>query len=49
LILITLSQVVKCEHSITKQQVAVKVIKNKQAYFNQAVVELRLLTMLNEE
>jgi dual specificity protein kinase YAK1 len=39
----TFGQVVKCEDCETKVQVAVKVIKNKPAYHNQALMEIRIL------
>lgn len=45
----TFGQVVKCEDCETKKHVAIKVIKNKPAYFNQGLVEMRILTMLNEQ
>jgi len=46
-------QVVKCRHIknglVHNSGVAVKIIKNKPAYYNQALVEIRILTMLNKE
>ncbi|KAG2179194.1 hypothetical protein INT43_002044 [Umbelopsis isabellina] len=44
----TFGQVVKCQNTKTKEIVAVKVVKNKQAYFNQSMMELAILEMLNE-
>ncbi|PXF50162.1 Serine/threonine-protein kinase ppk15 [Gracilariopsis chorda] len=43
----TFGQVVKCSHQRTAQVVAVKVIKNQPAYFNQAWVEINILNMLH--
>lgn len=45
----TFGQVVKCIHLRSGQMVAVKVIKNQKAYFNQAWVEFNMLKMLHEE
>eukprot|EP01083_Nonionella_stella_P210214 761248_1 len=46
----TFGQVVKCHNLSKKDDIcAVKVIKNKPAYFNQALVEIRILKMLNEK
>ncbi|KAI8853567.1 kinase-like domain-containing protein [Chytridium lagenaria] len=45
----TFGQVVKCQNIKTKAQVAVKVIKNKPAYYNQSLVEVAILDMLNNE
>lgn len=42
----TFGQVVKCRHTRTGDIVAVKVIKNHPAYFNQAWVEISILRML---
>ncbi|KAH8555569.1 hypothetical protein BGW37DRAFT_435116 [Umbelopsis sp. PMI_123] len=44
----TFGQVVKCQNIKTNEIVAVKVVKNKQAYFNQSMMELAILEMLNE-
>lgn len=43
----TFGQVVKCRNAKTKQIVAVKVIKNKKAYFNQSMMEVGVLELLN--
>lgn len=43
----TFGQVVKCHNLRTGQLVAVKVIKNKPAYFQQSMVEVRVLDKLN--
>ncbi|KAI9224806.1 kinase-like domain-containing protein, partial [Blastocladiella britannica] len=43
----TFGQVVKCQHLKTQAIVAVKVIKNKPAYFNQSLMEVNVLEMLN--
>lgn len=43
----TFGQVVKCRHLRTGDIVAVKVIKNQPAYFNQAWVEINILRMLH--
>lgn len=43
----TFGQVVKCRHQQTGDIVAVKVIKNQPAYFNQAWVEINILRMLH--
>ncbi|CAN8073908.1 unnamed protein product [Agarophyton chilense] len=43
----TFGQVVKCRHHRSSQIVAVKVIKNQPAYFNQAWVEINILKMLH--
>ncbi|KAJ3195459.1 dual specificity protein kinase yak1, partial [Irineochytrium annulatum] len=45
----TFGQVVKCQNIKTKANVAVKVIKNKPAYYNQSLVEVAILDMLNNE
>lgn len=54
----TFGQVVKCQNIKTHEIVAVKVVKNKPAYFNQSMMEVTILelvswffnnvTMLNE-
>ncbi|KAF9189694.1 Homeodomain-interacting protein kinase 3 [Haplosporangium sp. Z 11] len=44
----TFGQVVKCQNLKTKQIVAVKVIKNRPAYFNQSMMEVTVLGLLNE-
>ena len=43
----TFGQVVKCQNIRTKELVAVKVIKNQPAYFNQSVIEVKVLELLN--
>ncbi|KAJ3207355.1 dual specificity protein kinase yak1 [Entophlyctis luteolus] len=43
----TFGQVAKCVNIKTKEQVAVKVIKNKAAYYNQSLVEVAILDLLN--
>lgn len=43
----TFGQVVKCKRHSTGEIVAVKVIKNQPAYFNQAWVEINILKMLH--
>ncbi|PWN47223.1 hypothetical protein IE53DRAFT_261428 [Violaceomyces palustris] len=43
----TFGQVVKCQDMTTHEIVAVKVIKNKPAYFNQSMMEVTVLEMLN--
>ena len=45
----TFGQVVKCEDCERHVLRAVKVIKNKPAYYNQALMEIRLLTTLNTQ
>ncbi|KAI7831761.1 hypothetical protein BC939DRAFT_149344 [Gamsiella multidivaricata] len=44
----TFGQVVKCQNLKTNEIVAVKVIKNKPAYFNQSMMEVTVLELLNE-
>jgi len=44
----TFGQVAKCWVPETNNHVAVKVIKNQPAYYHQAVVEISILTMLNQ-
>jgi dual specificity protein kinase YAK1 len=39
----------RCQDTITKNIVAVKVIKNKPAYFNQALVEIRIAHLVRVE
>ncbi|KAI0031737.1 kinase-like domain-containing protein, partial [Vararia minispora EC-137] len=43
----TFGQVVKCQNMKTHEVVAVKVVKNKPAYFNQSMMEVTILEMLN--
>ncbi|WFD22213.1 dual-specificity kinase [Malassezia equina] len=44
----TFGQVVKCQNMTTHEIVAVKVIKNKPAYFNQSMMEVTILETLNQ-
>ncbi|RIA82219.1 hypothetical protein C1645_513500 [Glomus cerebriforme] len=44
----TFGQVVKCQNLKTKDIVAVKVVKNKPAYFNQSMMEVTILELLNQ-
>ncbi|KAF9277935.1 Homeodomain-interacting protein kinase 3 [Mortierella alpina] len=44
----TFGQVVKCQNLKTHAIVAVKVIKNRPAYFNQSMMEVTVLELLNE-
>ena len=44
----TFGQVVKCQNMSTHEIVAVKVIKNKTAYFNQSMMEVTILETLNQ-
>ncbi|KAL9934212.1 hypothetical protein V8E36_006668 [Tilletia maclaganii] len=44
----TFGQVVKCQNMRTREICAVKVIKNKPAYFNQSMMEVTILEMLNK-
>lgn len=43
----TFGQVVKCQNLQSRELVAVKVIKNQPAYFNQSMMEVTVLEMLN--
>jgi dual specificity protein kinase YAK1 len=43
----TFGQVVKCQNMKTQEIVAVKVVKNKPAYFNQSMMEVTILDLLN--
>ncbi|KAJ3359769.1 dual specificity protein kinase yak1 [Allomyces javanicus] len=45
----TFGQVVKCHHVQTQEVSAVKVIKNKPAYFNQSLMEVNVLEVLNKQ
>jgi len=47
----TFGQVLKCDTTIggQNQHIALKIIKNKPAYFHQALVEVHILQMLNQE
>ena len=42
----TFGQVVKCRNVKTSEMVAVKVIKNSKAYFNQSMMEVTLLELV---
>ena len=39
----TFGQVVKCQNIKTKEIIALKLIKNKPAYYNQSLVEVAIL------
>lgn len=43
----TFGQVVKCQNLKTKEVVAVKVVKNRTAYFNQSMMEVSVLDLIN--
>ena len=43
----TFGQVFKCQKSGTKEIVAIKVVKNKPAYYNQGLLEIKLIQTLN--
>ncbi|KIY43321.1 kinase-like protein, partial [Fistulina hepatica ATCC 64428] len=45
----TFGQVVKCQNMKTNEIVAVKVVKNKPAYFNQSMMEVTILELLNKQ
>ncbi|KAL1748731.1 kinase-like domain-containing protein [Schizophyllum fasciatum] len=45
----TFGQVVKCQNMKTHEIVAVKVVKNKPAYFNQSMMEVTILDLLNKQ
>ena len=45
----TFGQVAKCQNVHTGQIVAIKVIKNKPAYFNQSMMEVTILELLNNQ
>ena len=42
----TFGQVVKCQNMETHEVVAVKVVKNKPAYFNQSMMEVTILELV---
>jgi hypothetical protein len=42
----TFGQVVKCQNLKTQEVVAVKVVKNKTAYFNQSMMEVSVLDLV---
>jgi dual specificity protein kinase YAK1 len=44
----TFGQVVKCQNLKTQEVVAVKVIKNRTAYFNQSMMEVSVLDLVGE-
>ena len=43
----TFGQVVKCQNLKTQEVVAVKVVKNRTAYFNQSMMEVSVLDLIN--
>ena len=43
----TFGQVVKCRDEVTDKLVAIKVLKNKPAYFKQGLLEIGILTVMN--
>jgi serine/threonine protein kinase len=43
----TFGQVFKCQNDATKQLVAIKIIKNKRAYYNQGLLEMKIARLLN--
>lgn len=43
----TFGQVVKCQNLKTQEVVAVKVVKNRIAYFNQSMMEVSVLDLVN--
>lgn len=45
----TFGQVVKCQNMKTHEIVAVKVVKNKPAYFNQSMMEVTILELVRGE
>ncbi|TFY75898.1 hypothetical protein EWM64_g8114 [Hericium alpestre] len=45
----TFGQVVKCQDMKSHEIVAVKVVKNKPAYFNQSMMEVTILELLNNQ
>ena len=45
----TFGQVVKCQNMKTHEIVAVKVVKNKPAYFNQSMMEVTILELVSRE
>lgn len=45
----TFGQVVKCQNLKTQEVVAVKVVKNRVAYFNQSMMEVSVLDLLNKQ
>lgn len=45
----TFGQVVKCQNLKTQEVVAVKVIKNRTAYFNQSMMEVSVLDLVRRQ
>lgn len=45
----TFGQVVKCQNLMTKEILAVKVIKSKSEYLNQSLTEVKILELINEK
>lgn len=45
----TFGQVVKCQNLVTHEIVAVKVVKNKPAYFQQSMMEVTILELINNQ
>ena len=45
----TFGQVVKCQNLLTKEILAVKVIKSKSEYLNQSITEAKILELLNKK
>lgn len=45
----TFGQVVKCQNLMTKEIIAVKVIKSKSEYLNQSLTEVKILELINEK
>ena len=44
----TFGQVVKCQNLKTQEVVAIKVVKNKTAYFNQSMMEVSVLDLVRQ-
>jgi len=44
----TFGQVVKCQNLKTQEVVAVKVVKNRTAYFNQSMMEVSVLDLVRD-
>lgn len=45
----TFGQVVKCQNLKTQEVVAVKVVKNRTAYFNQSMMEVSVLDLVGHQ
>lgn len=45
----TFGQVVKCQNMLTKEILAVKVVKSKSEYLNQSITEAKILELLNSK